>query len=206
MQSILNVSLREVLGKVNSADVLSAKRTNLMTQIRDTARAQATALGVKIVDVRIRRADLPKQNLNATFKRMNAEREREARDERARGRERAQELEATADRQAIELVSVAQREAEKERGKADAERNKIFADELMGILQSNDSDIAESVGVIMDIFRYHGICAIRVPPYSKLSSLNWGDNYYNFVKLGPLLVARGRGQTRQEDDDVAFRD
>ena len=81
-------------------------------------------------------------------------------------------------------------------------RNKIFADELMGILQSNDSDIAESVGVIMDIFRYHGICAIRVPPYNKLSFLNWGDNYYNFVKLGPLLVARGRGQTRQEDDDV----
>ena len=78
-------------------------------------------------------------------------------------------------------------------------RYKIFADELVGILQSN---IAESVGVIMDIFRYHGICAIRVPPYSKLSFLNWGDNYYNFVKLGPLLVARGKGQTRQEDDDV----
>jgi len=128
LQRILNSSLRQVLGSVPSKDVLSPERTVLMTRIRDTARIQATALGVEVVDVRIRRADLPEQNLTATFNRMNAEREREARDERARGNERAQEVQAAADRQAVELVSDAQRQADIIRGEADAERNRIFAD------------------------------------------------------------------------------
>ena len=128
LQRILNASLREVLGSVRSADVLSPERTVLMARIRDSARNEARALGVEIIDVRIRRADLPQQNLAATFNRMNAEREREARDERARGNERAQEVQATADRQAIELVSDAQRQSDIIRGQADAERNRIFAE------------------------------------------------------------------------------
>ena len=78
LDSILKASLREVLGTVTSADVLSPERTVLMARIRDASRTSATALGVEIIDVRIRRADLPEQNLNATFARMNAEREREA--------------------------------------------------------------------------------------------------------------------------------
>ncbi len=127
LERILNASLREVLGSVNSADVLSPERTVLMSRIRDSARTQALALGVTIIDVRIRRADLPEQNLNATFNRMNAEREREAADERARGKERAQEIRATADRGAVELVSDAERQAEIIRGEADAQRNNIFA-------------------------------------------------------------------------------
>jgi membrane protease subunit HflC len=127
LERILNASLREVLGSVNSADVLSPERTVLMTRIRDSARARATNLGIEIIDVRIRRADLPEQNLNATFGRMNAEREREAADERARGKERAQEVRATADREAVELVSEAQRQAEVIRGLSDAERNAIYA-------------------------------------------------------------------------------
>jgi len=128
LQRILNASLREVLGSVPSADVLSPERTILMTRIRDSARKQAQALGVMIIDVRIRRADLPQQNLAATFNRMNAEREREARDERARGNERAQEIQATADRESIELISDATRRSEIIRGEADAERNRIFAE------------------------------------------------------------------------------
>lgn len=127
LELILNSQLREVLGSVPSADVLSPERTVLMRRIRDAARLQAGDLGVDIVDVRIRRADLPEQNLNATFNRMNAEREREAADERARGKERAQEVRATADRQALELVSDAQRQSEIIRGEADAERNNIYA-------------------------------------------------------------------------------
>jgi len=125
--TILETSLRGVLGVVNSADVLSPERTVLMQRIRDTARAEAETLGVEVVDVRIRRADLPEQNLNATFARMNAEREREAADERARGKERAQEVRATADREAVELVSEAQRAAEVIRGESDATRNAIYA-------------------------------------------------------------------------------
>lgn len=128
LASILNAGLREVLGSVRSADVLSPERTVLMARIRDSVRGQAKQLGVEMIDVRIRRADLPEQNLNATFQRMNAEREREAADERARGKERAQEVTATADREAVELVSDAQRQAEIIRGEADAERNRIFAD------------------------------------------------------------------------------
>ena len=128
LERILNASLREVLGSVNSADVLSPERTVLMLRIRDSARAQATNLGIELIDVRIRRADLPEQNLNATFERMNAERQREAADERARGKERAQEVRATADREAVELVSDAQRQAEVIRGQSDAERNRIYAE------------------------------------------------------------------------------
>lgn len=128
LEGILNASLRQVLGSVPSEDVLSPERTVLMTRIRDAARAEAKGLGVEIIDVRIRRADLPEQNLTATFQRMNAEREREAADERARGKERAQEIRATADRQAVELVSDAERQAAIIRGKADAERNAIYAD------------------------------------------------------------------------------
>jgi len=127
LKSILTASLRQVLGSVTSKDVLSPERTVLMIRIRDSARAQAKALGVEVIDVRIRRADLPEQNLNATFARMNAEREREAADERARGKERAQEVRATADRGAVELVSDAQRQAEVIRGLSDAERNNIYA-------------------------------------------------------------------------------
>ena len=127
LERILNASLREVLGSVPSADVLSPERSVLMSRIRDSARESAQGLGVEIIDVRIRRADLPEQNLNATFERMNAERQREAADERARGKERAQEIRATADRQAVELVSAAEREAAIIRGQADAERNRIYA-------------------------------------------------------------------------------
>jgi membrane protease subunit HflC len=99
-----------------------------MNSIRDVSRVSARELGVDIVDVRIRRADLPQQNLQATFERMKAEREREAADERARGAEAAQRVRANADRQAVELVSEAQREAEIIRGEADAQRNAIFAE------------------------------------------------------------------------------
>jgi len=128
LRGILNASLREVLGSVGSADVLSPERTVLVSRIRDDAREQGLELGVEVIDVRIRRADLPQANLQATYERMKAEREREAKDERARGAERAQEIRATADRQAIELVSDARRESEIIRGKADAQRNKIFAE------------------------------------------------------------------------------
>lgn len=128
LESILNAALREVLGGVTASAVLSQDRGDLMGRIRDVSRVSARELGVEIVDVRIRRADLPAQNLQATFARMQAEREREAADERARGAEAAQRVRANADRQATELVSEAQRESEIIRGEADATRNAIFAE------------------------------------------------------------------------------
>jgi len=128
LRLILNAALREVLGGQTSGTVLSGERGSLMRDIRDATKAQASALGVEIIDVRIRRADLPEQNLQATFQRMEAERQREAADERARGAEAAQKVRAEADRQAVEIVSEARRESEIIRGSADAERNLIFAD------------------------------------------------------------------------------
>jgi len=128
LERILTAALREVLGDVISDAVLSDERTALMDRIRVVADRQAQSLGISMVDVRIRRADLPEQNLQATFQRMQAEREREAADERARGAEAAQRVRANADRQAVELVSEAKREAEVIRGEADALRNAVFAD------------------------------------------------------------------------------
>ncbi|MFL2826518.1 MAG: protease modulator HflC [Paracoccaceae bacterium] len=127
LERILNASLREVLGSAQSNEILSAERVELMGRIRDAAILEAKNLGVEVVDVRIKRADLPSQNLAATFQRMNAERERMAADERARGNEAAQKVRALADREAVEIVSAAKRDAEKIRGEADAETTKIFA-------------------------------------------------------------------------------
>ncbi len=128
LERILNAELREVLGSVDSGAVLSADRAALMLKILAQSRPKASALGVEIVDVRIKRADLPEQNLAATFERMRAEREREAADEIARGNEAAQRVRALADRTVVVTVSVAQREAEIARGEADAKRNAIFAE------------------------------------------------------------------------------
>ena len=127
VDGILRDSLREVLGQVSSNDILSSDRAALMLRIRNGAYDSALGLGVEIIDVRLKRTDLPRENLDATFARMRAEREREATDERARGEEAAQRVRAQADRTVVELVSDANRQAEIIRGEADAKRNGIFA-------------------------------------------------------------------------------
>jgi len=127
LDRILTAATRQVLGLVDSAAILSADRVSLMNQIRDAAIKQAGALGIEVVDVRIKRADLPAQNLDATFKRMRAEREREAADQIARGNEAAQKLKAEADRTVVELTSEARKKADIIRGEADAKQNEIFA-------------------------------------------------------------------------------
>ncbi len=128
LAGIMNNAIPEVLGKVESSRVLSEDRTGLMNQIRDIARTQAQSLGVDVIDVRLTRTDLPEQNLEATFARMRAEREREAADEIARGNEAAQRVRAFADRTVVELTSEARKNAEVIRGEADAERNAIYAE------------------------------------------------------------------------------
>ncbi|GAA4223364.1 membrane protease subunit HflC [Sagittula marina] len=130
LQGILNAQIREVLGadQVTSDTILSEDRGNLMIRIRDQARGEARSLGLDVVDVRLKQTNLPTQNLEATFARMRAEREREAADEIARGNEAAQRVRALADRTVVETLSEADREANVTRGEADAERNAIFAD------------------------------------------------------------------------------
>ena len=128
LDGIMRNELREILGTVSSNEILSSDRALLMQQILAGARAKALEIGLDVVDVRLKRTDLPRQNLDATFARMRAEREREAADEIARGNEAAQRVRAQADRTQVEIVSEANREAEIIRGEADATRNSIFAE------------------------------------------------------------------------------
>ena len=127
LDSILKAQIRQVLGSVSSNDILSTDRATLMLRIRNGAIDEAGALGLEIIDVRLKRTDLPNNNLAATFSRMRAEREREAADEIARGNEAAQRVRASADRTQLEIVSDAKRQSEIIRGEADAKRNAIFA-------------------------------------------------------------------------------
>ncbi|NBQ28192.1 MAG: protease modulator HflC [Rhodobacteraceae bacterium] len=127
LDGILRNELRQVLGSVTTNDILSADRAALMQRIRNGAIQKALPIGIEVVDVRLIRTDLPQANLEATFARMRAEREREAADEIARGNEAAQRVRALADRTQVEIVSEARRESEIIRGQADAERNGIFA-------------------------------------------------------------------------------
>jgi membrane protease subunit HflC len=128
LDRIINAAIREVMGGVPSTAVLSEDRTALMNQIRDLARRESVSLGVEVIDVRLTRTDLPEQNLEATFARMRAERQREAADEIARGNEAAQRVRASADREVVEVTSEARKTAEIVRGEADAERNAIYAE------------------------------------------------------------------------------
>ncbi|WGR59628.1 protease modulator HflC [Paracoccus ferrooxidans] len=128
LEPIVTNAIRQVLGSVPSTTVLSDDRTPLMNRIRDLARDDARDLGIRVIDVRLTRTDLPEQNLTATYARMRAEREREAADEIARGGEAAQRVRAAADRTVVELTSEARKRAEVVRGEADARRNAIYAD------------------------------------------------------------------------------
>jgi membrane protease subunit HflC len=130
LSSVLNAQIREVLGadQVTSDTILSEDRRSLMGRIQQNAQTSAAGLGLDVVDVRLKQTNLPDQNLDATFARMRAEREREAADEIARGNEAAQRVRALADRTVTETLSDAEREAQVIRGEADAERNAIFAE------------------------------------------------------------------------------
>ena len=128
LSNILSQAIPEVLGNATQEQVLSQDRAALMGQILTIAKREGAALGVDVIDVRLTRTDLPEQNLEATFARMRAERDREAADEKARGGEAAQRVRAAADRTVVELTSDARRQAEVIRGEADAERNRILAE------------------------------------------------------------------------------
>lgn len=120
--------LRQVLGKQTFITLLSAERNDLMEEIRAGANIAARDLGVELVDVRIKRADLPKANSEAIYRRMNTEREQEAREIRARGEEAKLRIRAEADRERTVLLAEAEQESQTKRGDGDAQSIKIFAD------------------------------------------------------------------------------
>ena len=121
-------SLRDVLGQHDMKTVLSPKRTEIMAQIRDEVNSKAKAFGVSVVDVRIRRADLPDETSQAVYARMRSEREREAKEFRAQGQQMNQKIRSEADRDRIKILAQAQKEAQVIRGQGDKEAARIWAE------------------------------------------------------------------------------
>ena len=128
LTTLLNAALRRVLGEVTFIQVVRDEREKLMARIRDQLDHEAAGYGIQVVNVRIRRADLPEQNSQAVYQRMQTERQREAAEFRAQGSQKSQEIRARADRDVTVLLAQANSEAEQTRGQGDAERNRIFAD------------------------------------------------------------------------------
>jgi modulator of FtsH protease HflC len=128
LTTLLNASLRRVLGEVTFITVVRDQREALMARIRDQLDHEADGYGIQVVDVRIRRADLPEQNSQAVYQRMQTERQREAAEFRAQGGQKAQEIRSNADREATVIVAEANSTAEQVRGAGDGERNRLFAE------------------------------------------------------------------------------
>jgi membrane protease subunit HflC len=128
LTTLLNAALRRVLGEVTFITVVRDERERLMARIREQLDREADGYGIEVVDVRIRRADLPEQNSQAVYKRMQTEREREAQEFRAQGGQKAQEIRSRADREATVIIAEANSTSEQTRGAGDAERNRLFAE------------------------------------------------------------------------------
>jgi membrane protease subunit HflC len=128
LSTLLNAALRRVLGESTLTHVVRDDRAALMARVRDQLNREAAAFGISVIDVRIRRADLPAENSQAVYDRMKSERKREATEFRAQGSQRAQEIRARADRDVTVIVAEAQSKGDQMRGEGEAERNRIFAE------------------------------------------------------------------------------
>ena len=128
LATIINSRLRSVLGTQSLATLLSEDRAKQMDIIQRNVNSEAKKLGIEIIDVRIKRADLPQANSEAIFKRMQTEREREAKEFRARGAEMAITITSTADKEVTVLLANAKKQSEIMKGEGDGQRNKIFAE------------------------------------------------------------------------------
>jgi membrane protease subunit HflC len=128
LATLLISALRRVLGESSFIQVVRDERPQLTQRVREQLDREAADFGIDVVDVRIRRADLPEQNSQAVYQRMQTERQREAAEFRAQGSQRSQEIRARADRDVTVLIAEATSRAEQIRGEGDGERNRIFAE------------------------------------------------------------------------------
>ena len=128
LATIINSRLRNVLGKQSLATLLSEDRTKQMAIIQEGVNNEAEKFGIEIIDVRIKRADLPQANSEAIYRRMQTEREREAKEFRAKGAEMAVTITSTADKEVAVILAEANKNSEIMKGEGDGERNKIFAE------------------------------------------------------------------------------
>jgi modulator of FtsH protease HflC len=128
LSAIISASLRRIIGNAQLQAVVSSQRAEIMQQIRDQVNAEAKGFGIDVVDVRLRRVDLPEENAEAIYARMKAERQREAAQYRAEGAQQGVQIRAGADRQRIEILADAQRQSQILRGEGDAQSIKVYAD------------------------------------------------------------------------------
>ena len=127
LSTIVNARIRGVLGKEELQTLVSKDRARLMDQITKDVNTEASKLGIEIIDVRIKRADLPQANSEAIYRRMQTERQREAKEFRAEGAEIAQTVKSTADKEVTIILAEANKKAQILKGEGDGQRNKIFA-------------------------------------------------------------------------------
>ena len=128
LESIIDSSVRRVLGSETLASILTGERENINGSIRDEVNASVDSLGIEIIDVRLRRADYPESTSQNIFNRMKSEREREAKEFRATGDEEAQKIRADAEKTRTVIVAEAKREAQEVRGQGDSNAIRIYAD------------------------------------------------------------------------------
>ena len=128
LSTIINSRIRNVLGQQELQTLLSKDRTKQMSLIQEGVNVEAKNFGIEIVDVRIKRADLPQANSDAIYRRMQTEREREAKEFRAKGAEMAVTITSTADKEVTVILADAQKKSEIMKGEGDGQRNKIFAE------------------------------------------------------------------------------
>jgi len=127
LSGVLDSSLRQIIGEVTLSELLTQNRGDVMHKIREVVSQSSEIFGIKVIDVRIMRADLPKENSDAIYARMQTEREKEAREIRAKGAEEAQKIKAEADKQKIIILAEAKKESDLIRGHGEAEASKIYA-------------------------------------------------------------------------------
>ncbi|MGI9425658.1 MAG: protease modulator HflC [Hyphomicrobiaceae bacterium] len=168
--TFLEAGIRRALGAATFQDVVRDKREDLMRTINQQVNQEAKDLGIEVVDVRIKRADLPEANSEAIYKRMQTERQREAAEFRAEGAASANRIRATADRERTIILAEANKKSEQTRGDGDAERNKIFAEafsqdpDFFGFYRSmqayeaglKSSDTRLVISPDSEFFRYFG--------------------------------------------------
>ncbi len=128
LSALISASLRRIIGTVELQAVVAQKRAQIMEEVRNEVAIQAKPFGIDVVDVRIRRADLPEENSQAVYARMKSERQREAASYRADGKRQATAIRADADRQRIQILADAQKQSQILRGEGDADAIKIYAD------------------------------------------------------------------------------
>jgi membrane protease subunit HflC len=179
LSNIVSSSVRRVMGKIKLPEILSPQRDAIMRKIEKDVAAEATSRGITVVDVRLRRADLPEQISQAIYKRMRSERERQAKQLRAQGYEWAQQIRARADRQRTVILAEAQQQAQILRGEGDADANRIYA---------------KAFGQDPRFFDlYRSLEAYRTALGGKTTLvLSPNSDFFRFFDQGPGASARGR--------------